>query len=290
MAAESQTKVSRRKFLKRLAWAAGGLLMGGCAVDAAFEKRWVQITRLKIAIPGLVSALEGLTICQVTDIHHGPFVSIEYVKRIVDLANSLKPDIVVLTGDHVYRSSEYTGPVWRELARLQAPLGVYSVLGNHDHWEGVERSRAAQAQAGIPELLNRNVPITFAWPRQARLWLAGVGDLWEDEQDLGQALAGVPPDEPAILLSHNPDYADDMNDPRVKLILAGHSHGGQVVIPGLGPVITPCHRKYARGLVKTDVSQIYISRGLGVIAPAVRINCRPELPLITLRCAEVAVT
>ena len=282
MPPENQVRVSRRKFLKYLGWGAGALL----AADVGFERRWLQVTRPQIGIPGLLPALEGLTICQLTDIHHGPFVSLGYVKRIVDLANSLKPDIIVLTGDHVYGSSEYIGPVWGEFARLQAPLGVYSVLGNHDYWEGIEHSRAAQAQAGIPELLNSNVPIGFAWPRRTRLWLAGVGDLWEDEQKLGQALDGVPGHEPAILLSHNPDYADDMNDPRVKLILAGHSHGGQVVIPCLGPVITPCRRRYAMGLVRTGISQIYISRGLGVITPAVRINCRPELPLITLRCAE----
>jgi len=284
MATEGQTRVSRRKFLKYLAWGAGALL----AADVAFERRWIQVTRPEITIPGLPLALDGLTMCQLTDIHHGPFVSIEYVGRIVDLANSLRPDIIVLTGDHVYHGPEYTEPVWAELARLQAPLGVYSALGNHDHWEGITASRAAQAQAGVPELLNTSVPVEFAWPRRARLWLAGVGDLWEDEQNIDRALAGVPPDEPAILLSHNPDYADDMNDPRVKLILAGHSHGGQVVIPLLGPVITPCQRKYAMGLVKTDVSQVYISRGLGLAMLPVRINCRPELPLITLRCAEAA--
>jgi len=290
MSMESQTRASRRKFLKRLGWAAGGILVGGCAVDAVFERRWVQVTRLEIPISGLLPALDGLTICQVTDIHHGPFVSIEYVKRIVDLTNRLNPDIIVLTGDHVYHGPEYIEPVWAELARLQAPLGVYSALGNHDHWEGAELSRAAQAQADIPELLNSSVPIELTWPYGTRLWLAGVGDLWEDEQELGQALAGVPANEPVVLLSHNPDYADDMNDPRVRLILAGHSHGGQIVLPCLGPVITPCRRKYAMGLVKTDVSQIYTSRGLGVIAPAVRINCRPELPLITLRCVDAAAT
>ena len=165
---------------------------------------------------------------------------------------------------------------------------MYSVLGNHDHWEGINASRAAQAQAGIPELLNSNAPITLTWPRGARLWLAGVGDLWEDEQNLGQALAGVRAREAAILLSHNPDYADQVNDPRVKLILAGHSHGGQVVIPGMGPVITPCRRKYASGLIKTNTGQMYVSRGLGVIAPPVRFNCRPELALIILHRAQVS--
>jgi len=288
VAADSSGRISRRRFLERLAWAAGGLLTAGCAADAVWEKSWIQTTRTEIAIPGLAPALDGLTICQVTDIHHGPFVAIEYVKRIVDVANDLKPDLIVLTGDHVYRSSEYIGPVWAELARLQASIGVYSVLGNHDHWEGIERTRRAQAQANIPEILNTNVAVAFAWPRGARLWLAGVGDLWEDEQNLGEALAGVPAHEAAILLSHNPDYADRVNDPRVKLILAGHSHGGQVVIPGLGPVITPCRRKYASGLIKTNTAQMYVSRGLGVIAPPVRFNCRPELALITLRRPQVS--
>ncbi len=278
-AAVSEPKQARRQFLKRLAWAGAGLLAGGLGLDAAYERRWLQVTRPRIAIPGLPAGLDGLIICHVTDIHHGPYLDLERVKGVVDLVLSLGADLIVLTGDMVHRSPDYIDPVWAELARLSAPLGVFCVMGNHDHWEGIEHSRAAARAARIPELNNRAIPIS----RQgARLWLAGVGDVYEDEQLLDQALADVPADEPAILLSHNPDYADEVHDPRVKLILAGHTHGGQVVIPLLGPPVLPAKPKYAMGLVRTDTSQVYISRGIGMATIPIRINCRPELPVITL--------
>lgn len=275
----SEPTQARRQFLKRLAWAGAGLLAGGLALDAAYERHWLQVTRPRIAIPALPAGLDGLTVCHVTDIHHGPYLDLERVQGVVDLVLSLGADLIVLTGDMVHRSPKYTDPVWAELGRLRAPLGVFCVMGNHDHWEGIEHSRRAAQQADIPELNNRGIPISR---RGARLWLAGVGDLYEDEQLLHQALAGVPQNEPAILLSHNPDYADEVTDPRVKLILAGHSHGGQIVLPLLGPPVVPCKQKYAMGLVKTDVSQVYISRGIGMAIIPFRINCRPELPVITL--------
>jgi hypothetical protein len=126
---------------------------------------------------------------------------------------------------------------------------------------------------------NRAVPIVR---RGERLWLAGVGDMWTDEQDLAGALQDVPADEPVILLTHNPDYADEMDDRRVKLMLAGHSHGGQIVLPLLGPLKVPNRMKYAAGLVETDASQIYISRGIGMAILPFRFNCRPELPVLKL--------
>ena len=278
-AGASEPKQARRQFLKRLAWAGAGLLAGGLALDAAYERRWLQVTRPRIGIPSLPPALDGLTVCHVTDVHHGPYLDLDRVKATVDLVLRLAADLIVLTGDMVHRSSDYTDPVWTELARLSAPLGVFCVMGNHDHWEGIEHSRAAARAARIPELNNRVVPIS----RQgARLWLAGVGALWEAEQHLAAALRRVLAHEPAILLSHNPDYADEVHDPRVKLILAGHSHGGQIVLPLLGPPVVPCKRRYAMGLVKTDVTQVYVSRGIGMATIPIRINCRPELPVITL--------
>ena len=248
-------------------------------LDGAYERRWLQVTRPRIAIPGLPAALDGLTVCHVTDIHHGPYLDLERVKAVIDLVLRLAADLIVITGDMVHRSPTYIDPVWQELSRLRAPLGVFCVMGNHDHWEGIEHSRAAAQAARIPELNNRAVPISRGG---GRLWLAGVGDLYEDEQRLDAALSRVPAREPAILLSHNPDYADDMTDPRVKLILAGHSHGGQIVLPLIGPPVVPCKHKYAMGLVKTKVSQVYISRGIGMAIIPIRMNCRPELPVITL--------
>ena len=277
----TEARESRRLFLKRLAWAGAGVFAGGLALDGAYERRWLQITRPRIVIPGLPAALDGLTVCHVTDVHHGPYLDLDLdrVKAVIDLVLRLAADLIVITGDMVHRSPKYIDPVWEELSRLRAPLGVFCVMGNHDHWEGIEHSRWAAQQAGIPELNNRGLSISR---RGARLWLAGVGDLYEDEQLLDQALADIGQNEPAILLSHNPDFADEVTDPRVKLILAGHSHGGQIVLPLIGPPVVPCKHKYAMGLVRTEVSQVYISRGVGMAIIPVRINCRPELPLITL--------
>jgi len=273
------TQESRRRFLKRLAWAGAGVLAAGLGLDAACERHWLQVTRPRIAIPGLPAALDGLSICHVTDIHHGPYLGLDRVKAVIDLVLRLAADLVVITGDMVHKSPKYIDPVWRELSRLRAPLGVFCVMGNHDHWEGIEHSRWAAQQAGIPELNNRGLSISR---RGGRLWLAGVGDLYEDDQLLDQALTGIGQHEPALLLSHNPDYGDEVTDPRVKLILAGHSHGGQIVLPLIGPLVVPCKHKYAMGLVKTEVTQVYISRGVGMAILPIRMNCRPELPLITL--------
>ena len=152
-------------------------------------------------------------------------------------------------------------------------------MGNHDHWEGIEQSRAGAKAARILELHNR---ATVLERGGERLWLVGAGDKWSGEQLLDEAVAGLPRDAVALMLVHNPEAASDMRDPRVKLMMAGHSHGGQVVLPLLGPISVPCDRRYTAGLVKTPVSQVYISRGLGLVTVPFRLNCRPEIPVYTL--------
>lgn len=275
---------SRRSFLKKLGWAAVGVLAGGTGLDVAYEKTWVEVSHPRIAVPGLPPEFEGFRLCQITDVHHGPYLSLERVHALVRLALSQSPDAYVITGDMCHRAEKYVPPVWAALARLKAPMGVWCVMGNHDHWDGIEASRRGARDAGILELRNLGVPLQGGG---ARIWLAGVGDLWEDVQDLPAALRDVPADEVAILLTHNPDYADEMHDPRVKLMLAGHSHGGQVSLPLLGPIAVPCKRKYTRGLVQTEVSQIYVCRGLGMATVPFRMGSRPELAVIELTRAAV---
>ena len=173
--------------------------------------------------------------------------------------------------------------MWEELGRLHAPLGVYAVLGNHDHWEGADATRQAMARAGISDLTARAAPLKRAGQR---VWLAGMGDLWEEPTSLGQALRGVGPQDVAIAMTHNPDVFEQQHDPRAKLWLAGHTHGGQVYLPWLfRPWVPSRYRgKYRAGLVSREGCLIYVSRGLGCITPPVRLNCRPELPVIELRC------
>lgn len=273
---------SRRTFLKKLGFATAGIVGGGTALKLLGERHWVQVTRPRIRIPGLPADFEGLRVCQITDVHHGPFFDLERVHAAVALALEQSPDIFVLTGDLSHKRERYVPPVWDAMAPLQAPLGVWGVMGNHDWWHGIKASREGARHAGIEMVDNSAVPLER---NGERLWLAGVGDLWGDEQDLPGALHDVPDDEPVVLLTHNPDFADEMHDPRVKLMLAGHTHGGQINLPLFGPPALPSRREYTAGLVQTDTSQIYISRGIGMSAVPVRFNCRPELPVFELTAA-----
>ncbi|MGI5816650.1 MAG: metallophosphoesterase [Armatimonadota bacterium] len=270
---------TRRSFLKKAGLATAGAALGSAAIGIALGRDGVEVTHPRIAIPGLPEAFDGVRICQLTDVHHGPFLELESVHEAVDLAIDQSPDIFVLTGDLSHKKEWSVAPVWDAMRPLEAPLGVWGVMGNHDWWHGIAASREGAKYAGVGMLDNRAVPLVRGGER---MWLAGVGDLWEDEQDLQGALRDVPADEPVVLLTHNPDYADEMTDSRVKLMVAGHSHGGQICPPILGPLGFVNRRKYTAGLVRTGVSQVYISRGIGMSAVPFRLNCPPELPVFEL--------
>jgi hypothetical protein len=158
---------------------------------------------------------------------------------------------------------------------------MYGVLGNHDHWEGAEETREAMKANKIVEMTNSGVWIER---NGARLRLAGVGDFMEDVQNLDYALADTRATETAILLSHNPDFVESITDRRVGLVLSGHTHGGQIVLPIVGAPKVPSRygQKYLHGLIKTPYTQVYVTRGLGTVTPPLRFCCRPELTLITI--------
>jgi uncharacterized protein len=249
------------------------------------EARRVEVTHPVIHIPDLPPAFAGLKIALLTDIHRGPFVSAKRVARFVEKTNAEKPDVIALTGDYVHRNKRYIPSVWTELSHLRAPLGVYAVLGNHDYWESEEMSVKAMQKAGITNLTNRNVPVERGGQK---LFIAGVDDSWAGKPDLPAALEGMGEDDTAILLCHNPDYIEKAEDPRAKLWLSGHTHGGQVCLrPGV-PIVHPskCKLRYIGGLAKCHAIQIYISRGLGTVSPPIRWNCPAELPIIELQPTE----
>jgi hypothetical protein len=277
----AETKRTRRRaFLRRCLGSAVGLGFAGFGYTF-FEAGWVRVQRVTVPVPRLPRAFFGMSIAFLSDIHHGPFTSLDYVHRIVQLTNALFPDIVLLGGDYVHRASEYIKPCMRALADLKSPLGAYGVLGNHDHWEGAEETRKAMQSSGIIELTNLG---TWIERDGARLRLSGVGDLWEDNQDLDAALADARPSETSILLSHNPDFVESITDHRVGLVLSGHTHGGQIVLPVVGAPRVPSRygQKYLRGLVRTPYTQVFVTRGLGTVTPPLRFCCRPEIVLITI--------
>jgi len=272
--------MTRRNFLKYTSLTALGGALG--VAYGLMEAKWLGVNRVTLTIPNLPSPFKGKTLAFLSDLHHGPYVPLAYVRHAVKMTNALKPDLIALGGDYPHHGIEFIAPCVGELGRLRAPLGVYAVLGNHDHYNGGQPyATAALRAAGIPELTNRGLWITADG---ARLWLCGVDDFWRGRQNLPAALGATTLLDAVILLSHNPDYVEEIRDPRVGLVLCGHTHGGQVDLPIFGPPIVPSlyGQKYAHGLVQGPMAQVFVSRGIGTITPPIRLFCKPEIVLATL--------
>ena len=271
--------ISRRSFLKGGALLGGGLLLEGFVV----EPRMVDIVETTVRINGLPAELGGFRVCQITDVHHSYVVGLEYIRKVVEEANRLSPDLVVLTGDYIDADRKYMAPSIEALSYLKARCGTLAILGNHDHFTGSGYAEDVIASHKIPLLRNSHIYIES---KGSALCVAGVADFLEDTPDASVALKGVDPSVPRLLLSHHPDYAEALPaGERVDLVISGHTHGGQVRLPfGHAPVMPSSYgQKYSGGLVKLDRgTQVYVSRGIGVSLIPVRFNCPPELTLIKL--------
>jgi predicted MPP superfamily phosphohydrolase len=277
--------------------AVGGLA-AGLGYGLLVEPRWFAVTHRVMPIRGLPPSLDGLRAVQLSDVHHGPWLSLGQVREVVERTNQLVPDLVFLTGDYVHQSAVYIPPAIKELGQLQPKIGTLAVLGNHDWWEGAALTRAEFARAGIPLIDNARRTLTpdrrLLADANEGLCIAGVGDLWEDRPDYDAALGGVPARVPRVLLSHNPDVAEEgqfvRSGHRVDLMVSGHTHGGQIYIPGLGTPVVPSRygQKYSQGLVQGPVCPVLISRGIGLTVLPLRLGVRPEITLLELRTAPLA--
>lgn len=276
------TTLTRRSFIKK------SILYGGAASAAAslgafsfFDTYDLRVTKITIPVNDLPENFIGYTIAQMTDFHCRDQIRFDYLKKAVLTAAAAKPNLFVLTGDYVSHERKDIPRIMELFGPLQAEHGKLAVLGNHDHWTGAALTRKHLAAAGAEDLTNANKIIARG---NDSVCIAGVGDLWEDAQDLGAAYGGVPETTPRILLSHNPDYAETMPEGhRTDIMLSGHTHGGQVVVPYLGAPVVPSNfgQKFASGLVTGKRCRVYVSRGVGFIFKF-RWNCPPEISLITL--------
>ncbi|MCB0193530.1 MAG: metallophosphoesterase [Anaerolineae bacterium] len=280
-------KLNRRTFIKGAAGLAATTCLTGTAGVAAYqygtniETHWLAVEKVQIPIKNLKPALEGFKIVQLSDIHLHPFTQIEFIREVVDTAQALQPDLIALTGDYVLESADSIFELAPVLATLNPTYGIYASLGNHDLWTNADTVRHGFAESGLTLLRNEGLAFDVG---NAQLFIAGVDDGWSGHPDLSAALDTHPGDIPTILLAHEPDLADRfVADKRVSLQLSGHTHGGQVRLPGKGPLILPrLGKKYELGLYRVEDLWVYTNRGVGVIGPPVRINCRPEITELTL--------
>jgi predicted MPP superfamily phosphohydrolase len=245
------------------------------------EAGWLSVDARTLSVARLPAAFKNLKVAFLSDLHHGPYTGLTYIQHCAKWTLDWKPDLIVLGGDYVHNDPKYIAPIFEVLKSLRAPLGTFGVLGNHDHWESAKQTRASMADASITDLTNKGVWLDR---NGARLRLGGVGDLWEDAQDIQSALGDATANDAALLLSHNPDYAETLQDARVSLMLSGHTHGGQVQLPFIGAPILPSRygQKYLEGLVQAPKTQVFVSRGVGTISPPVRFRCRPQVHFLTL--------
>ncbi len=277
--------ISRRSFLKL-----GGSLLGYLALASilgleyiAIEDDWVEITHLTLKVSNLPSNFSGLAIAHITDIHFDRWMTPERFSKTVKMVNALSPDVIALTGDIIESDTpdSLTSGIIEQLADLRARKLKCAVLGNHDHWKDPDLARQILRQSDFQELDNRVYPLT---ENGQRLFFCGLDDHWEHLDDLDAVTANLPEGSCAILLVHEPDYAD-ISAPTGKfaLQLSGHSHGGQISLPFYGPPVVPRYAvKYSSGLYQVEGMYLYTNRGLGMITPRLRFNCRPEIALITL--------
>lgn len=275
--------MNRRSFLKAVLGTAA-VAPVAAASYGVFESTWLKVDRQTLPLPRLPQSFDGTTVAFLTDIHHGPFTSLEYITDVVRTTQMLQPDLIVLGGDYSLRDSRYVGPCFEVLGDLKAPMGVYGVLGNHDYWHGLNETKQGFGSARVQDLTNKGV---WFEKRGERFRLAGVDDMWMGRRDLKAALGDSSATDACLLVSHNPDVAESLRDPRVGLMLSGHTHGGQVLVPGMGAPFVPSHygAKYLKGFVHAPVTNVYVSRGLGLVGGPIRVGSRPELTLITLKSA-----
>jgi len=273
--------VTRRAALKGVLGGAAAAIGGTAAYGVAYERHRLGATEATLPVAGLPAALNGLRIALLTDIHHSALVGADDVRAAVDLTLSLRPDLIVLGGDYVsFADREYVGPVAELLAPLKAPQGVFAILGNHDDEKDMP---AALVRRGFEVLKDDRTRVTL---RGEALELAGI-KFWTRRASEIYERALKNARDTVLLLAHDPRRLTEAAKLSVPAVLSGHTHGGQVVLPGVGAV-AKARFPILQGLGRQDNTSIFVSRGIGTVYVPIRINCPPEVAIITLRATPRA--
>lgn len=286
----SEREGGRRRLGAALRWVGVGtislMVLGLCWTF--IEATLITTETYKLALHRWPATHPPLKVALLGDIHSGaPFNGLARLDDIVTATNAVNPDVIILAGDYVYHGTGQDTSLTPEqiaasLARLKAPLGVYGVLGNHDWWDDGPRVRRAMDAAGVPMLEDRAVRLEHDG---AAFWLVGVSDLWESACDVGGAMRQVTDDSPILMVTHNPDTIEVIPE-QVALTMAGHTHGGQVWLPGFGAPLVPIKNDFRTGFFQwPDTATgraLFVTPGLGTTALPVRFMVPPEISILEL--------
>ena len=268
-------EISRRHLLKGALALATGATAGMLVHGYGWGRYALGVTRVELPLSGLPQALEGLRIGFLTDVHHSAMVPADLVSEAVALLNAEHTDLIVLGGDYVsFAEREYMAPVAERLSALAAPHGVFGIIGNHDD----ERVMPAELRRrGVEMLLDDRTSVAI---RGAQLELAGVKFWTKTRAEIGLVVNGAK--SPVLLLAHDPRRVVEAAALEVPGVLSGHTHGGQVVLPLVGALAA---RKFpvAEGRLTRQGTEMFVSRGVGTVVVPVRVNCPPEVAVVTLR-------
>jgi uncharacterized protein len=278
----AKSSLSRRQFLGGIAAAPLVAVAATSAYARLVEPYNYWISETDVFIRDLPERFEGFRITQLTDIHHSSILPLAEVRRVVELAQRTRPDLFVLTGDYTTSYRRFIEPCAEALGPLNAPEGVWAVLGNHDHYTDPELTTRALQRHRITVLDNLNTTLRRG---PDALQLSGIDDWTWNAVDWRRAFYGLNPKTPSILLSHQPRVLDFEQTRNVSLILSGHTHGGQINLPLVGAPARFATKdlKYDRGLFRRGESQLYVSSGTGVIGLPLRFGVRPEIAVLRLR-------
>ena len=280
-------KLSRRRIIQIVL--ASILLAIVCCLAWGYyiEPNRLVVNHQSIQIDNWPGELRGMRIALIGDVHtDNRFIDEKKLQKIVELTNAEHPDLIVLLGDYIqggHRETRYRVPpeiTAAQLKNLKAPLGVYAVLGNHDWWFDGERVRRAFEKEGIPILEDEVKELN--WQGKS-FWLAGLADLWTRPQHVAQTIAKAPAGAPVIALTHNPDIFPTLPQ-SVPLLLAAHTHGGQVNLPLIGTPIVPSKfgSKYTAGHVFENGHHMFVTTGIGTSIMRVRFRVPPEIVILTI--------
>jgi hypothetical protein len=279
--------MNRRRFLGLCTAAGAACLAGWTGYHLRWEVYRPGLTRRRLPVRDLPPALDGLKIALLSDFHAGGDIPWSQVHHAVAMAAAEKPDLIFLAGDYTSAvASAAAAPLRKVVSGLRAPHGVWAVLGNHDWFFGRQHPvLRGLTGAGATVLRNSSARIVV---RGCDLWLVGVDDPVTGRHDFDAALRGVPPGALVLLLAHTPDIIYAAAELGIRAVFAGHTHGGQVCLPFLGPPIVPSQfgKRFASGAFEVEGTAMYVTRGVGAIRPLVRFNCPPEVSILTLTPAR----